>query len=305
LLQKGYIKVLSLVEYKIRVGIPFSKSINNNGYPEADFKFNLLDTWVKWDRTAIWIGNKSIPYGHNPRIDPVSNFSTNLIKMDIGFAQDFGVFVKTPVSENLDIELSVTSGGTMQKPILVCDNLIAETASQTVTPRFAFSDYNYDNTWLITGRLGSPTYKKNEVGLIGVSGKINNTLVANDLSLINRIGGDWIFKYYEKLKVSNQVVFGHNYSEKEGSFATVNAQSGVDVYLVNKFFITGSIAINYYKSRDRNFYRMNYTSANSLTYVFSPHTRLRINHYYARVVEADERQAGLLLQFVTGIGKRN
>ena len=127
-LQKGYVKTLSLSSSKLRFSIPFDKTVNQQGQREANFKFQLLDTWLKfdtkWDRTNLWIGNKSIPYGHNPKLDPVSSFMTNLIKMDIGFVQDLGFFLKTPVSNQLDMELAITSGGMLNKPILVCDNLI-------------------------------------------------------------------------------------------------------------------------------------------------------------------------------------
>ena len=124
-LQKGYVKYISLASSKLRFSIPFSKTVNSLGVRESNFKIKMLDTWLKfntkYDRTSIWIGNKSIPYGHNPKLDPVSSFMTNLIQMDIGFGQDVGIFFKTPIAKQIDLELSITSGGLLNEPLMVCD----------------------------------------------------------------------------------------------------------------------------------------------------------------------------------------
>ena len=308
-LQRGYIKNVDLVSYKIRLSVPFEKNVNNLGFKEANFKIKLLDTWLKfdtkWDRTSFWIGNKSIPYGHNPKLDPVSSFMTNLIKMDIGFVQDLGLFFKTPVSRKLDLELSLTSGGMLNKPIMICDNLLKTPSNPDARPTFSFASYDYENTWLMTSRLGTPTYKKNEIGLILLAGKIRSTIVANDLNNMVRIGTDWIYKYYEKFKLGSQVSFGNTYSYKEGSFYSFNGQFSADIFLKYRFFISTSFAVNHHQSHETNLLRANYTNANSLTYSFSPHTRLRLNHYYSYIRDNNEKQWGVLLQFVTGFGKRS
>jgi len=307
LLQKGYVKQLSLSAYKVRFSIPFIKGINNFGDKEAEFRIQLLDTWLKfdtkWDRTYFWIGNKGIPYGHNPKLDPVSDFMTNLTKMDYGFVQDLGMFFRTPISEKLDIEFSITSGGWLSKPMLVCDNLMS-TNDQKAKATFSFANYDYNNTWLASGRIGTPTFKKNEFGLILASGKINNTLIKEDLLQINRLGADWVYKYKETVKLSNQLVFGYNTSNMEGNLTSFHSQTALDVFLNGRVFVSTSFAYNYYNVPDFNSYHANYINANSITYSFSPHTRLRLNHYYSEVREANEKQWGMFLQFVTGFGKR-
>lgn len=307
-LQKGYIKSIAPTTYSLKFSIPFNKTVNLEGESQANFKLMLLDTWVKfgtkWDRTSVWVGNKSIPYGHNPKLDPVSSFMTNLIKMDIGFVQDLGVFIKTPVNKKLDLELSVTSGGLLNKPILICDNIIIN-SSEELEPTFSFVDYDFNDTWLVTSRLGNQSFNKNEVGLIGVSGKISNVLVPNDFVRINRIGGDWIHKHQEKMKFGNQLALGFSDSDAEGSFATLNYQGSADFYLIDKVVLSASIAGNYQNSVKDDAYHFNLTNAASITYVVSPHTRFRINQYQTRIFEADEVQWGVLFQFVTGLGKRN
>jgi hypothetical protein len=306
-LQKGYVRTLSLSSSKLRFSIPFDRTVNSSGQREANFRLQMLDTWLKfdtkWDRTTLWIGNKSIPYGHNPRLDPVSSFMTNMIKMDIGFVQDLGLFIKTPLSDKLDLELSITSGGMLNKPILVCDNLIKNEA-QTIDPKFSFSNYAYNNTWLVTSHIGRPTYQKNELGLNIVSGRINNTLIPNDLIFINRIGGDWIHKFQEKLKWSNQLTVGYSNSDAEGSLGSLHYQTSLELFLGKHFFFSTSYAFNFHQSMSSELYHFNYINAQSLTYSFSPHTRLRLNHYHAGILEAGEKRWGILLQLVVGFGKR-
>lgn len=307
-LQKGYIKSITPTTYSLKFSIPFNKTVNLTGETEANFKLMLLDTWVKfgtkWDRTALWVGNKSIPYGHNPKLDPVSSFMTNLIKMDIGFVQDLGVFLKTPINKNLDLEFSVTSGGFLNKPILICDNIIIN-SSETLDPSFTLVDYTYNDTWLATGRIGNQSFNKNEFGLIAVSGKIANVLVPNDYVNLSRIGFDWIHKHQEKMKFGNQLALGYSDSDVENSFATLNYQGSADFYMIDKVVLSASVAGNYQNSLEGDNYHFNLTNAASITYVVSPHTRFRINQYQTRIFEADEVQWGVLFQFVTGIGKRN
>ncbi len=95
-MQKGYIKLIDPVSYSVRLSILFTKTFQEK--EQVRVKLKMLDTWIKfgtkWDRTSFWIGNKSIPYGHNPKLDPVSSFITNLIKMDVGFVQDISFFFK-------------------------------------------------------------------------------------------------------------------------------------------------------------------------------------------------------------------
>jgi hypothetical protein len=308
-LQKGYVRSFSPVSYKLRFSLGFDKWVNGVGQKEADLRLTFFDTWVKfntkWDRTSFTIGNKSIPYGHNPKLDPVSSFMTNMIKSDLGFAQDLGFFLKTPVADFLDWELSITSGGVLNKSLLICDNLIDDNAQQDLKPTVTFSNFDYNNTWLVTSRIGQPNYKKNEFGLIAIVGYIPSTLMANDFDRIYRIGGDFVHKHNEVFKVGNLVAIGQSQSNAEGKFFSYNLQNNADFFLKGKFIFSVSHALNGLKNFNTGDYHFNHTFANSFTYVFSPHTRFRFNQYYTYIKEADETQWGLLFQFVTGIGQRN
>ena len=307
-LQRGYTPLFLPNSYKIRAALNFNKTVNNAGKKEINLKFVLLDTWVKfntkWDRTTVVIGNKSIPYGHNPQLDPVSNFRTNIIKMDLGLAQDLGIFIKTPVANSLDLELSITSGGILNQPLLICDNLVKKDGQEKISPKIVFSEYSYDNTWLVTTRLGTPTFKKTEMGLIGVAGRLYSNLVKNDFNQIFRGGIDWVRKSGEKIKYGNQITFGETKSDKHGWFHTINVQNSADLFVGSKVVLSASHAFNYLSGVDNGKYHFNSTFNNSITYTISTHTRFRINHYHTNIFEANEKQSGVLFQFVTGIGQR-
>ncbi|MBL4703596.1 MAG: hypothetical protein JKY54_03685, partial [Flavobacteriales bacterium] len=307
-LQKGYVKLISLNSYKLKSGIVYKQYVNAAGQKNAKLDFKIFDSWLKfdtkWDRTKVWIGNRSIPYGHDPKMDPASSFMTNITKMDLGFVQDLGLFVKTPINRKLDAEISVTTGGLLNRPFLVCDNLIDQNLPQQSGMSVQFDGYEYNRTFLALGRIGNQTFNKNELGIIGLAGAINSTFIPNDRITLLRLGGDWVYKYNELFKLSNRVFAGFSNSGLEGKFISLNAQSSVDIFLKGRFFLSSSFAINSATARNSSLYHLNRTFANSFTYSISTHTRLRLNAYNSYIKEVNEKQWGILLQFITGFGKR-
>jgi hypothetical protein len=307
-LMKGYVKSISLNSFKLKAAIQYNQYVNLIGQKNAKLDFKLFDSWLKfdtkWDRTTVWVGNKSIPYGHNPKIDPASNFMTNITKMDIGFVQDLGLFIKTPISKKLDAEISITTGGLLNKPFLVCDNLIDQNLPQSNKIDVVFSRYKYNNTFLAVTRLGNQTFNKNEFGVIALTGIINNTFIPNDKVFMTRLGADWVFKHNEVFKLSNQLLLGYSDSQTENRFLSINGQTSLDMYFWGKFFVSSSFAINNAIPIDGAQHHLNRTFANSLTYSVSTHTRIRLNIYDSFIKEMGEHQKGILLQFITGFGKR-
>lgn len=308
-LQKGYVPAFGYQGFNIKAGVAYKKEVTEDGYRTGGLRLRVVNTFLKfgtkWDRTKLDIGVKSIPYGHNPKLDPVSSFATNLIKMDLGLVQDLGLFFISPISKNMDLEMSLSSGGFLNTPFLVCDNLVNYDNPEETTTTVDVGQFSYDNTWLITSRIGSPSYDKSELGLVAVAGRLNNTNLRNDLIDIARIGGDWVYKHEEKLKFSSLATVGRTYSRTEGEFLSLNFQTALDLYLSHEFVVSGSFAVNDLSSMGSSdsFHRNNTTTC-SLTYRLSPHTRIRINSYYTYVKEAKEEQYGTFLQLVTGFGKR-
>lgn len=308
-MQRGYTRLIALDSYKVQLGIGYDAEVDALGIERSNLEFKVLDTFVKfktkWDRTTLTIGNRSIPYGHNPKIDPVVSFMINPIKRDIGFAQDVGVFFKTPISKSLDLEMAFTSGGALTKPVMVCNNLlVSEADGLEMAPEVIFSPYTYEGTWLGTARIGSPTYKRNEFGLNLAAGRIASTTIASDIGHIRRLGADWVFKLRERLKVVNQVMVGQTQSGSAGDFYTLNSMNNIDFYSGRNWMVSASNSFNINTAQGAGTDRNSWSLAGSVTYVFSPHTRLRLNSYYSRIWDANEKQCGVLLQFATGIGKR-
>jgi hypothetical protein len=153
--------------------------------------------------------------------------------------------------------------------------------------------------------VGNPTFNKNEWGLIGVAGHIYSTNVFGDLNVIGRIGGDWIYKYCENFKLQNQVTTGFTKSFVNGYFTTLNIQNSADVYFKSRIIISFAHTYNYNKGLENDIYYLHSTITNSLTYMVSPHTRIRFNQFYKLITHSNQSNWGVFLQFVTGYGKRN
>ncbi|MGB0424957.1 MAG: hypothetical protein ACPGED_11550, partial [Flavobacteriales bacterium] len=182
--------------------------------------------------------------------------------------------------------------------------LVSEAEGMEIEPEFNFLNFSYQGTWMMTSRIGSPTFKKNEFGFNMVAGHIASTTIAKDLGHIRRVGVDWVYKLRERLKVVNQVMVGETASSSKGLFRTVNTMNNIDYYSGRNWMISLSNSFNYNHSMENSENMQSWSLAGSVTYVISPHTRLRLNTYSTRIRENNERQKGVLLQFVTGLGKR-
>lgn len=304
-LQRGYVRFASLASYKIQVAIPFTNAGFGNESDQLNFKLlnASLKFKTKWDRTSFSLGYKSLPYGHNPKIDPVSSFLPNPTKMDIGFAQDLGIFIKTAVSEKLDLDVSLTSGGVLNQSLVKMSHFArgAETQTKTDVNTGVFS---YKNTWLSTVRLGNQSFNRNEWGLILVSGRVANPDLANDFSQINRFGAEWIYKHYEKIKISQQLTGGIINSEIASNHTSINYMGGAEFFILRNF-VFGTTVSHEYKAFNDGTERQDLALYNCITYNVSPHTRIRINNYFGKDLISNNQNWGLYLQFVTGFGKRS
>ncbi len=308
LMQKGYTKLIASDSWKIRFSLAYNDYLAVDGFNHGDLRLNLLDSWVKfrtkWDRTTVTIGKKTLPYGHNPKIDPASNFMTNIIGSDLGFSQDFGIFVKTPISRALDAEFAITSGGLLNGPIAICRDLLMDEELMGETCRLDFESIKYNNTWLLTGRIGQQSFRKNEFGLLAATGYIPNVFDRNTLNYVTRIGADWVYKHKEILKIVNQVAVGRNELDSNNDNISLAVQNNIDLFLKSKFVISAGhsyVVQDPIESGEENQKRSTFT--NSVSYSFSPHTRVRLNHYHVYTKNSNDNW-GVLLQLVTGFGKR-
>jgi len=149
-----------------------------------------------------------------------------------------------------------------------------------------------------------------KIELIAVAGKIPSTQIQSDLSQIQRLGGEWVFKVNERIKMVNQAVFGLTNTSNYGDFFSTNIMNNFDFYTGKNWMFSFSHSLNLMDGNGTDDRLFNESLAGSITYVFSPHTRLRMNGFFTNIddqlhgMAMDERQAGVFLQFVTGLGKR-
>ena len=264
----------------------------------------MRDLWVKfntkWDRTSITIGHFAVPYGHTPRIDPDNAFVSSLASKDLGFSRDLGIMVKTPLSEKWDLEASLTTGGLLAQPLVSIhlatpDNELTQTTFTTPT-------YTYNNNWLASVRVGTPTYKKNEFGVFVLAGNVLDDATTGASNRIVRVGGDWTYKFKEKLKVMNQLVTGYTVTDENTRGYTAIQQTEVEYFVAKQLILSAANNFQYNTYTGQREFK-GQTSV-GVSYAINPHTRLKLNAYLDHDYTNNARQPGVYLQFTTGLGTR-
>lgn len=326
LLQKGYTPLIALDSWKVRTTVGYSQSTTTfdlpivtpngpgggrpgDGGPQeppalagtttnSHLNLNLQDAWVKfktkWDRTTFKVGYAPLSYGHNPEVDANASFMTNLVSNDLGFSRDLGMYFKTPLSRGLDLEFGVSSGGAVNSTLFQTNSVEADTD--------AGADAN--GRFLVAGRIGSPSFKKNEFGLLVAVGRINANFGEDPTMEVKRIGGEWIYKFRERFKVTNQLVLGQTNTASLGNFTSLSLQNNLDFFVRPQWIMGVSNSLNLQNSQSDQADYLHSTLAASLTYAVSPHTRIRLNNFVQPKLYDGSSNWGISLQFVTGLGKR-
>lgn len=295
-MQRSYTPLISPSTWSFKLSIELDPDeVDAN---DGRLKFRLADAWVrlntKWDRTNLWIGHRQYPYGHNPKLDPDLAFLPNQSGVDLGFGKDTGIFLKTPISEKLDLELSATAGGYLSgSPFIL---------HYTDDSDFDFEeDLDYNGSWLVTNRVGSPTFKANEFGVFALGGKLQN----GDKSLMTtwRIGGDWVHKHRESWKAVNQISLGEN--ELSGDqWGVYNLLNSYEWFINQKFRFGLTHTLRYEDIRRDDDYPATGTLLATLSYAVSRDVRLRLNPFTEYLNSTDSRSTGVFLQFCIGCGLR-
>lgn len=325
-LQKGYTPLVALDSWKVRTNLSYSQSTSffettqvlpngggqgprpGPGGPEvvtvtgtttnSHLNLNLQDAWLKfrtkWDRTSFKVGYGAISYGHHPEVDANNSFMTNIVNTDLGFSRDLGMFVKTPVGRDLDLEVGLSTGGAINSTLFQ-SNQTGEELENVEGP---------SGRWLLAGRIGQPSFKKDELGLLLAVGNISTNFGNSDQAQIRRIGAEWIHKSKEQLRVINQFTVGKTETESEGSFLSFALQNNVDLFLSPSWILGLSNALSVHNSLEEGENYLSSTLAGSLTYALSPNTRIRLNQFVtARDFEGGNNW-GVSVQFIVGLGKR-
>ncbi len=281
--QRGFAKLIEPASWNMKFAVEIEPKEHQQ--ERFDVRLRPLDTWVKfatkWDRTNLWLGHKSIPYGHNPRLDPSHAFMPNQAGLDLSFGRDTGIFAKTPVSNDLDLELSATMG--------------------------KGDTWDYHGGWLLTSRVGSPTFKISEAGLFALGGKIQRTNGAattnSDLTSVYRVGADWIYKHQELWKVVNQFSVGENRSGGDEDRFLLNMLNSFEWYAHPKWTLGATHSLRYEEPYgDRLSVQTKGALFGTLSYAVRRDVRLRINLLAEYHNSTGDRDTGVMLQLCFGCG---
>jgi hypothetical protein len=163
------------------------------------FQLQAGDAWVRvqprgYSRTSFRLGHFLLPYGMNPVLSPRGMFLMPAEATDLGLKRDWGIEGRGPLG-NLDWVAAATigSGEGLHDP-------------QPGSAR--------NRTYLLSGRLGSPTYRLVQWGLSGLWGRLpelNAEDRETDASTQKwRIGADVFWKYRERTMFAAQVFGGRD-----------------------------------------------------------------------------------------------
>ncbi len=230
LLQKGYTPFIYVSDVKAKFAFTYNNHMSHEGEYSAEASLAVKDIWIKlatkWDRTSLKIGNFSLPFGHNPKVDPDYSFIPNIGGTDLGLSRDFGILFKTPVSTNLDLELSLTSGGLLGQPFIRRQL----TSIKESEDRTTYTPPDYNGEWLFTARLGNPAFNKTELGVFGIIGRLKDDSDPQGHQQVYRIGFDWIYKNKEDFKLTNQLLLGPTITSDISYFKMIQ-QSSIEIFM--------------------------------------------------------------------------
>ena len=315
LLQKGYIRKFDLTSWDLLINAESQANTalgqtSLNEFTQMEFRVNAAFNFAtKWDRTSFSVGVKKLPFGHQPKIDNFFNFTPTFAKSNFGFNNDLGVFARFPISENLDFDGSVTLGGYLKDPFIQTGQLEGNENTGTQNSALGnieFAPVPYNGTFLLAGRIGSPSHKRQEVGVFGAIGKVVDADDATTTAFTTRLGGEYIYKASDHFLFSQQASIGVHRPSDSSSPTQFIAQSmtGVD-YSFRGWFI---LSLNNSLVRKNSMETGTSDTYGSLTgtagIVLAPNLQFRVNYQNNYIHPELTDKHGVYFQMIVGFGQR-
>ncbi len=321
-LQKGYIRKVGIRNACIALSVDYEPTyfINRDSQDNGSsaFQFRIMDNWIgfgtKKRRVNFWIGNKRVEYGHTQRIDAESNFMNrnSLQVRDLGFWWDLGWIYKAPLitdpERRLDLTLQLSSGGWLFNGnpsqgtlmFLGTDENIKNTYMNPV-----WGNMKYNNTFLSIIHIGTPTYSRSELSGFAITGNIRDQYNLDSTVYINRIGGENMLKFGEKIKIGNQISFGTNHYQNGDNMITAHMNNSLDVYFAKHFVLSLSQYTGVFQNIETKKNIIDYSIVGGLGYIINQDIKIRINAFYDGEEHWNDRtHTGVYFQLVAGFGKR-
>ncbi len=178
--------------------VVYDRAEDREGF--SRIKFAPQDFWLRFsvaetDRLTLRLGQFVIPFGANPILAPRQQFLLPLEAIDLGLKWDWGLNLKGPVGEyDWELALTIGSGEALHSPHI----------------------FNRSNraTYLITGRVGSPSYWDWQYGISFLYGDLPAIMGPRRLSdaAISRwrVGYDVFYRHGTYLMAGAQVTYGQD-----------------------------------------------------------------------------------------------
>ena len=316
-LQKGYIRKFGIRSACFAMSLdydPFFSRTNNSGAVQL----RLMDNWIgfgtKKSRRNIWVGNRRLEYGRNPRMDGEANFMNrnSLQVRDFGFWWDLGTVYRSPIIKNpenrWDITLQLSSGGWLFNGAGSQGTLMYMGTSREDSINYlslSGGDVKYQNTFLAIANIGRPTYSQKEINFFVIVGNIRDQYNLDSTLLVARIGAQHTIKMKESFKFGNQLSIGQNsYASGLTSFAAL-VNNSLDFSISSKLAVGICQYLGFYKGMNHDQDYFDYSIVSSLAYIASPDIKFRLNIFYDKEEHLGNREhIGAYLQMVVGFGKR-
>lgn len=197
-INKGLPQWLQLTAIDLHPRFVFDRMTMEDGVDAVDFA--PQDFWVRFkvnnnDRLSLRIGQFVLPYGVNPPLAPRQKFILPVEAIDLGLKWDWGIALKGPLGE-FDWEIAATIG-----------------SGEGLHSTHLFRS-SRRTAYLLTGRIGTPTYWDFQYGLSFLVGDLPTIRAANVMNenAISRwrVGLDLFYKYGTYLMMGGQVTYGQD-----------------------------------------------------------------------------------------------